>query len=81
MEIKMKMLMTVPILRILMLSLVVGLLGTSAAAAGEGSADIGPQPPWGYYPNERGHPSPADGMRDTYEFAAPRAGRTARERD
>jgi|SoiMetStandDraft_5_1073268.scaffolds.fasta_scaffold473968_2 hypothetical protein len=39
-----------------LLSLAAGLLGMSAAAGGEGSADIGPQPAWGYYAGERGPP-------------------------
>jgi hypothetical protein len=43
------------------LSLAVGLVGIPRAVAGEGSADIGPQPPYGYYPNERGHVSPGYG--------------------
>ena len=33
-----------------------GLIGISTAAAGEGSADIGRPPPYGFYPIERGRP-------------------------
>jgi hypothetical protein len=43
------------------LSLAIGLMGVPHALAGEGSADIGPQPPYGYYANERGHAPPGYG--------------------
>ena len=33
-----------------------GFIGLSTAAAGEGSADIGRPPPYGFYPIERGRP-------------------------
>jgi hypothetical protein len=35
---------------------VASLIGLSTAAAGEGSADIGRPPPYGFYPIERGRP-------------------------
>ena len=43
------------------LSLALGLTGIPHALAGEGSADIGRPPPYGYYANERGPASSAYG--------------------
>jgi hypothetical protein len=45
----------------LILVLAISLIGIPRALAGEGSADIGPQPPYGYYANERGNASPSYG--------------------
>jgi hypothetical protein len=57
-----------------------GLIGVSAvaAAAGEGSSDIGRQPPYGYFANERGRSAPgADLGPAPYGSPGARAGRTS----
>jgi hypothetical protein len=60
---------------------VAGLVGISAAAAGEGSADIGRPPPFGYYAIERGQPAPGAYSRPTaYGAADRRGGRTGQRR-
>jgi hypothetical protein len=65
--------MTALILKVSILSLAIG-LGISPAKAGEGSADIGPQPPYGYFGNERGAPPGAYGRPAAYGSPAARAG-------
>ncbi len=60
------------IARVFILSLAIGLMGLQLAMAGEGSADIGRPPPYGYYANERGNASPA------YGSTGARSGRTTR---
>jgi hypothetical protein len=56
---------------------VAALVGISAAAAGEGSADIGRPPPVGYYPIERGQSAPdAYGRPTAYRTENRRARRT-----
>jgi hypothetical protein len=58
-----------------------GLVGISAAAAGEGSADIGRPPPFGYYPIERGQPAPGAYSRPTaYGSESRRGSRTGQRR-
>jgi hypothetical protein len=64
--------------RTALLGLAAGLIGMSAAVAGEGSADIGPQPPWGYYAGERGPPPGAYGRSAPYGSPDQRHGRTIR---
>jgi hypothetical protein len=50
-------------------------LGISPATAGEGSADIGPQPPYGYFGNEGGRSPPGAYVRPAaYGSPAARAG-------
>jgi hypothetical protein len=62
-----------------LVSLTAGLISMSAAVGGEGSADIGPQPPYGYYAGERGSP-PGDYGRSA-PFGSPdqRHGRTLQQ--
>jgi hypothetical protein len=60
------------ITRIFILSLAIALLGIPRAVAGEGSADIGRPPPYGYYANERG-PAPS-----AYGFSSVPSVRTTR---
>jgi hypothetical protein len=50
----------------------IGFLDIPPAVAGEGSADIGRPPPYGYYANERGPAAPGYGSTDI------RPGRTTR---
>ena len=72
--------MIVLILKISILSLAIG-LGTSPATAGEGSADIGPQPPYGYFGNEGGRsPRGAYGRPVAYGSPDARPGGTMEQR-
>jgi|RhiMetdeSRZDD1v2_1073273.scaffolds.fasta_scaffold02062_24 hypothetical protein len=64
--------------RAALLSLAAGLLAISAAAGGEGSADIGAQPPYGYYAGERGPPR-HDGRYAPYGSPDQRQGRTGQQ--
>jgi hypothetical protein len=58
-----------------------GLVGISGAAAGEGSADIGRPPPFGYYAIERGGSAPDAYSRPTaYGSANRRTGRAGHRR-
>jgi hypothetical protein len=54
-------------------------IGTSTALAGEGSADIGPQPPYGYYAGERGSPPSDYGRAAPYGSPDQRHGRTLQQ--
>jgi hypothetical protein len=65
--------------RAALLGLGIGLVGVSTAAAGEGSADIGPQPPYGYYAGERGSPPGNYGRYAPYGSPAQRQGRTVQQ--
>jgi hypothetical protein len=65
--------------RAAVLSLAVGLIGISAAAAGEGSADTGPPPPYGYYAGERGPPPGNYGRYAPYGSPAQRQGRAVQQ--
>jgi hypothetical protein len=66
--------MTASILRALAAGFAAGLIGILPVAAGEGSADIGRQPPYGYYAGESGHASPG-----ATRPATTRGGRTTRQ--
>lgn len=57
-----------------------GLLGVSTATAGEGSADIGPQPAYGHFAGERGPPAGAYGRSAPYGSPDQRAGRTTQQK-
>jgi hypothetical protein len=60
-------------------SLTAGLIGLSAAAAGEGSSDTGPPPPYGYYAGERGPPPGNYGRYAPYGSPDQRQGRARQQ--
>jgi len=65
--------------RAALLSVALVAAGISAAAAGEGSADIGLPPPYGFYPGERG-PAPGPyGRPAPYGSPNQRTGRTIQQ--
>ena len=60
-------------------SLIAGFVGLSAAAAGEGSADIGRPVPYGYYAGERGPPPGNYGRSAPYGSPDQRRGRAVQQ--
>ena len=60
-------------------SVIAGLIGLSAATAGEGSSDTGPPPPYGYYAGERGPPPGNYGRSAPYGSPAQRQGRAGQQ--
>jgi hypothetical protein len=65
--------------RAALLSVALEAAGNSAAAAGEGSADLGLPPPHGFYPAERGPAPGLYGRPAPYGSPNQRAGRTIQQ--
>jgi hypothetical protein len=65
--------------RAALLGIGAGLIWMSAAVGGEGSADIGPQPPYGYFAGERGLPPGGYGRPAPYGSPDQRHGRTIQQ--